>query len=151
MKLYLSALNLPESLPDTIESTFSNHAPICRIRLDKQILTLYWEIFDPTVQAEPICGNLIDDLLDIAVDLRKGMTEYEAEKFGNACFEWRVGFLSHWGNHTVNALRMLHSIRNRESGNNYAADTITNGIGGNFILFLVILAVLAADVRRCHS
>lgn len=110
MTLYISALNLPETEPETIESS-SGIAETVAIRFTDQIPTIYREIFDPYADEVPVYGDLIDDLSDIAADLRVGMKEYEAGRIGNAVFEWRFGLNNHWGLHIVNALRALHFIR----------------------------------------
>jgi len=111
MTLYISAMNLPETEPETIAASSSDISECVTIRFTEQILTTYWEIFDPYTDEDPVCGDLIDDLSDIAADLRDGMKEYEAGRFGNAIFEWKFGLNSHWGQHVVDALRALHAVR----------------------------------------
>ena len=113
MKLYISAMNLPETEPETIAASSSDISECVTIRFTEQILTTYWEIFDPYADEDPVCGDLIDDLSDIAADLRDGMKEYEAGRFGNAIFEWKFGLNNHWGQHIVDALRALHAARSR--------------------------------------
>lgn len=110
MKLYISATNLPEAEPETMASS-SDISETVTIRITEQIPTTYWEIFDPYADEDPICGDLIDDLSDIAADLRDGMKEYEAGRFGNAIFVWKFGLNNHWGQHVVDALRALHAAR----------------------------------------
>ena len=112
MTLYMSAMVLPEAEPETIESSLDNSEDVS-IRFSDQISTTYWEMFDPYVDKEPVCGDLADDLSDIASDLGNGMKEYEAGRFGNAVFEWKIGFNAHWGQHIVDALRALHAVRTR--------------------------------------
>ncbi len=110
MTLYIAALNLPETKPKTNESS-SDISGTVSVRFSKQISTTYWEVFNPYVDEEPVCGDLVDDLSDIVADLRNGMKEYETGRFGNAIFEWKFGFSNHWGQHIVNALRALHAVR----------------------------------------
>ena len=110
MQLYLLALELPSSEPDSPDASFILTEPV-RIRSGERFSTLYWEVFDPTVYEEPVCGNIIEDLSEIAADLQKGILEYERNKLENAAFEWRCAFDSHWGNHAVDVLRALHAIR----------------------------------------
>ncbi len=110
MTLYISAMNLPETEPETIDSS-SDIAEALSIRIGEQISTTYWAVFDPYVDEAPACGDLIDDLSDIAADLRDGMKEYEAGRFGNAVFEWKFRLNNHWGQHIVDALRVLHAVR----------------------------------------
>ena len=112
MALYISAMGLPETEPETNELSLDISEAVS-ISFSEQISTIYWEMLDPYVDEEPVRGDLLDDLSDIAVDLRDGMKEYEAGRFGNAIFEWKFGLNNHWGWHIVNALRALHSIRTR--------------------------------------
>jgi hypothetical protein len=112
MQLYISAMNLPETEPETIAS-LSDISEAVAIRFSDQIPTTYWEIIDPHADKDTVCGDLIDDLSDIAADLKAGMKEYEAGRFGNAVFEWKFGLNNHWGQHIVDALRALHAARPR--------------------------------------
>ena len=112
MQLYISAMNLPETEPETIAS-LSDISEAVAIRFSDQIPTTYWEIFDPHADKDTVCGDLIDDLSDIAADLKAGMKEYEAGRFGNAVFEWKFGLNNHWCQHIVDALRALHAARPR--------------------------------------
>ena len=112
MQLYISAMNLPETEPETIAS-LSDISEAVAIRFSDQIPTTYWEIFDPHADKDTVCGDLIDDLSDIAAALKAGMKEYEAGRFGNAVFEWKFGLNNHWGQHIVDALRALHAARPR--------------------------------------
>ncbi len=112
MKLYFSAMYLPEAEPETIDSSLVPLESV-QIRLSNHISPVYWEVFDPYVEEEPVCGDLTDDFSDIAGNLRNGMKEYEAGRVGNAVFEWKLSFNSHWGQHVVDALRALHAVRCR--------------------------------------
>ena len=112
MKLYISAMNLPETEPETIAS-LSDISEAVTIRFSEQIPTTYWEIFDPYADKDSVCGDLTEDLSDIAAALKTGMKEYEAGRFGNAVFEWKFGLNNHWGQHIVDALRALHAARPR--------------------------------------
>ena len=111
MRLYISALNLPEIEPETEDALPSISSEPLQIHFSQQISPDYWEIFNPRTLEEPVYCNLLDDLSDIASDLQKGMVEYQSGRIGNAVFEWRFGLNSHWGNHAVDALRALHAIR----------------------------------------
>ena len=113
MKLYLSALGLPESDPETIDSATSDKTDKMTVTFKKQIPTIYWEVFDPFTKEEAVCADFAEDLSEIAADIQNGMREFEAGRTGNAVFEWKFGLNSHWGNHAVDALRALHAIRIR--------------------------------------
>lgn len=112
MTLYLSALHLPDTEPETNGVSWEKAEDVS-IRIDEQISTIYWEVYNPYVYEELVCGDLVDDLLDIVKDLRVGMDEYEAGRFGNAIFVWKWGLDNHWGQHIVDDLRALHTARSR--------------------------------------
>ena len=109
MKLYVSAQTLPEPEPETDRP--SSRGEKSEVRLGEQISPYYWTVSDPCVLEEPVCGSLTDDLSDIASDLQRGIGEYERGNMGNAAFEWCFGFRHHWGDHAVDAIRYLHSIK----------------------------------------
>ena len=113
MKLYLSATDLPETEPETINSISSVEADQVRITFEEQIPTYYWKVFDPFIQEDAVCANLAEDISEIAANLHRGIREFEAGRIGNAIFEWKFGLNSHWGNHVVGALQALHAIRTR--------------------------------------
>jgi Domain of unknown function (DUF5063) len=71
---------------------------------------LYREIFDPyEPQSEPeVTASLADDLRDIHRDLLSGLRKWFRGESGEALWEWRFGFESHWGEHATGALRALH-------------------------------------------
>ncbi len=109
MKLYLSAQTLPEPKPETNQtSRFGERADV---RLHEQLSPYYWVVSDPGILEEPVCASLADDLSDIASDLQRGMEEYDSGNLGNAAFEWCFGFRHHWGDHAVDAIRYLHSLK----------------------------------------
>jgi hypothetical protein len=110
INLYICAINLPEPENVTTKESPSELMKIESIRINEQIEPFYWEIYDPFIQEEPVCGYLPDDLIDIANDLLIGISEYDSGRIGNAAFEWKLGLSSHWGFHVVDALRALHSL-----------------------------------------
>ena len=109
MKLYIGAQNLPEPEPETERAVRQGEG--VKVRLSEEISPYYWAVSDPGVLEEPVCGSLADDLSDIASDLQRGIEEYDRGKVGNAAFEWSFGFRHHWGDHAVDAIRYLHSIK----------------------------------------
>lgn len=109
MTLYISALGFPETQPETDNVSLDN-LDTDSVRLSKQISTTYWQVFNPYIDEDPVCSDLIDDLTDIATDLRKGMKEYESGRYEGAIFEWKFLFNNHWGQHIVDALRALHTL-----------------------------------------
>ena len=112
MKLYLSAVSLPEAEPETSDASVPEKI---QVRFDRRIPVFYWEVFDPFIQDEAVCEDLTDALSDIAAELKNGMTEFEAGRTGNAVHEWKLGLNHHWGSHAVSALRALHTLRMRRN------------------------------------
>ena len=110
MKLYVAALHLPDADPDTAEPSADDPEPLS-IDLGDDVPQYYWEVPDPFVLEEPVCGDLAEDLAEIGKDLGRGMAEYEEDRIGDALFEWKFLFDSHWGQHAADALRALHSAR----------------------------------------
>lgn len=113
MQLYVSALTLPESEPENGEKPDTASIQQIIVHMEKHISPFYWAIFEPGIPEEPVGRNLCEDLSVIGSDLQRGMLYYEAGQFGNAVFEWKLGLNSRWGNHAVDALRVLHAIRKR--------------------------------------
>jgi hypothetical protein len=69
----------------------------------------YWEVFDPYVDEAPVGGSLSDDLLDVYIDVQRGLSLWESKApRAAAVWEWRFHFDAHWGDHAVDALRALH-------------------------------------------
>lgn len=110
MRLYMSAQALPDLAMDGEDAPQTDLNSEFAIRLDARISPDYWEIYDPAFLDEPACGNLADDLADIALDLQSGIETYDSGHREHAAFAWKFGLEHHWGKHVVDALRALHSI-----------------------------------------
>lgn len=72
----------------------------------------YWEVFNPTDEEdhEPVCGDLLDDFLDICGDLADGLWLYERKHYAAAVSWWVQMFGVHWGKHVLSAMHALHSF-----------------------------------------
>lgn len=115
--LYATAARLPNVAPETgegpvAESRFEDWQLI-RGRLDRLFgdSDLYWAI-DPSgrPEQEPVAGSLSDDLADIYLDVNEGLSLLAAGGSQiDAVWEWRFSFWSHWGSHTADAIRVIHS------------------------------------------
>ncbi len=70
----------------------------------------YRMVFDPRADDEPCVASLSDDLRDIYCDLRRGLEWFDREAPGDATWEWRFTFETHWGNHATDAVRVLHRL-----------------------------------------
>ena len=68
---------------------------------------LYWEIFDPSHDAEAVCGSLADDLADIYRDLSEPLIDTSMPP-QDRIWHWLFSFQTHWGHHAVAALRTIH-------------------------------------------
>ena len=91
--------------------------------------TFYWEAFDPTYfeqGEEPNSeftikdgivsqGWLVDDFEDIYKDIKKEILKIDNvgtdETIEDALWQLRWGFIHHWGQHCINALRYLHYLQ----------------------------------------
>ena len=53
---------------------------------------------------------LSDDLVDVYVEVFMGLSLLKhGSSLGEAAWVWRFGFWGHWGEHAVEALRIVHS------------------------------------------
>lgn len=106
LALYLAALELPEGLRgDEVERI---EAPTPAGWQSFGVHEHYWEVFDPYQLTEPVVGSLSDDILDVFLDVARGLALSECGEEAAACREWRFSFASHWGDHAIDALRALH-------------------------------------------
>jgi hypothetical protein len=67
----------------------------------------YWETFDPA-QDTIVGASLTDDVMDIYADVARGLALWNQDHRVEAVWEWRFHFDIHWGDHAVDALRVLH-------------------------------------------
>ncbi len=107
LKLYLAALTLPQSPePGDVDAGPDPERPAGWSGFAEK--DVYWEVFDPYEQSEPLCGSLSDDLLDVYADVRRGLDLWDSSHREAAVWEWRFHFDVHWGDHVIDALRALH-------------------------------------------
>jgi serine/threonine protein phosphatase PrpC len=79
-------------------------------------LDVYWEVFDPYEDTEPVAGSLEDDVLDVYRDVTRGLALWNtAAPKAAAIWEWRFHFDAHWGEHAIDALRVLHRACARDA------------------------------------
>ena len=60
---------------------------------------------------EPMVADAIDDLADIAGDLKEVLWHFENSSEANAIWEFRFGYQHHWGDHLHSLRNYLHSSR----------------------------------------
>jgi hypothetical protein len=102
----------PESDPDRL--SIDEAAAMCA-SLSELIgaRSYYWQIFDPyesTTRPEVVGGLLADDFGAIFRDVYDGLRKWRRGASGEALWEWRFGFESHWGRHLVQALHALYVL-----------------------------------------
>jgi len=114
-QLYAAALALPEAPPEN-EQGLPDIPPIAldsaRTNLSSFAGRYYREFFDPepTLDDEPVMGDIGDDLLDIYKDIRAGLVLYEREEVEEALWHWSFLHRIHWGRHVVGAMFALHCL-----------------------------------------
>ena len=81
------------------------------IRFQPDIQIRYREEFDPLEGGHPISCTLKGNLTDIVSGLQYGIEEYKSGLVGRAAFTWRDGSEFNWGNHAIDAIRVLHAMR----------------------------------------
>lgn len=106
LDLYSKALVLPDVDPENTDS-FEFDVFVPQINFEQY--EYYWEVFNPYNLEEPVCGSLTDDILDIYKDVKIGIFLYEYKEHIEAIWHWKFYFQVHWGSHTVDAIRALHS------------------------------------------
>ena len=110
MRLYLSAMTLPQPKLEKERPKPRRTAP-GEIRFQPDMQIRYREVFDPLEEGPPISFTLKGDLIDIVGDLQYGIEAYESGLVGRASYIWRYYSEFHWGNHAVDAIRVLHAMR----------------------------------------
>jgi len=70
-------------------------------------------ITDKIIQAEMYVGDAIDDVSEIAGDLKQVAWAWENTSENDAIWHFRFGFDSHWGTHLRNLQGYVHAFKNR--------------------------------------
>ena len=79
----------------------------------------YRVVFDPhdlEADDEPVMGLLADDLADIYRDLAEGLDQARQGNLEAACFDWALGYRTHWARHAVHALTAIELYRLGDGG-----------------------------------
>jgi Domain of unknown function (DUF5063) len=113
----LEPVEFSEDIPEQLKIHHHQWEAMCdRV---SQVLpqTLYLTYFDLTEaldpEQKPGIGDLADDLADIYRDLKPGLRATGSQDdtaMGAVLFEWQFSFRSHWGDHAVNAMKLLHQL-----------------------------------------
>ena len=109
MDLYKAGLQLPNVL--SCKKPNNEHNRVLNLRIADEVQTEYKQFLFPTYENdEPVGSDFYDDFYDIAADLDRGMTAYEAGDTKEAVFCWRISFYQHTNNHIIGALTALHAL-----------------------------------------
>ena len=110
MKLYLAAMDLPDIDIDTIDDDISEEE-VVTARFRYRMPLTYQEFFDPFRDNAPVCGSLMEDLNEIINDLQEGIAAYKNGHYGNAVHVWSLNYNTHWGQHAIDAIKVLHELK----------------------------------------
>lgn len=116
--VYLAGFSLPNVEPSS-EKTEKLSVPVPAQWPGMGRFEYYWLVYNPYERDGVVGNSLSDDLLDVYKDLKRGMTIYERgtkDSVMDAIWTWRFDFLTHWGVHATNALKVLHWIIGRHNG-----------------------------------
>lgn len=109
--LYAAALELPKVEPE--ENTSECAVAVPKTWPGFGDVELYWEVFDPYEDEERVASTLSDDVLDVYLDLKRGLLQWQAGRRLDAIWSWKFHFESHWGDHAVDGLRVIHRALRR--------------------------------------
>jgi hypothetical protein len=85
-------------------------APVLsKLRTTLEPFNMYWEMFDPYEEGDPVCGSLSDDLADIYSEIATGLAYLDAGDESGAVDHWKTTFF-HWGEHALGAMRAIHFL-----------------------------------------
>ena len=124
--LYSAALSLPDPEPSSIDADEHGMShEDWRVIYERTQRVLgddhYWTVvpFGDDADDEPrehLVGSVADDLADIFRDLTDGFTALaEGAPESDVVWGWRRSFWTHWGEHAVNALRIIHARLTEDS------------------------------------
>lgn len=113
LQLQRAASELPSGMSD---ADFNDAAEAFQDRLERDPhiqqglavrlpISQYRVVFDPFDESEreAIVSTLDDDLAEIYWDVVEGIALANAGFYGDAVFQWRFLFFTHWGRHAVHA------------------------------------------------
>ena len=120
-KLHAAAMELPE-----IEGDDGNEMPVVpALQLQSATRNLsqfngwyYRTVFDPSpsLDEEPVMGDVGDDLLDTYKDIKTGCLLANEGRIEEATWRWSFMHRIHWGKHAVGALAALHAFASERDG-----------------------------------
>lgn len=119
LDLHRSALDLPETEPsggaDVPDLASKEAARVVQRGLSPALdrFAQYSHLFDPleSPAEAPVGSDLRLDLTEIYEDVRSGLGAWRHGSPGekvDAAWEWRFGFVHHWGRHLTDASKAIH-------------------------------------------
>lgn len=119
-RLYVVALNLPPPPPCgddiKVEEVSQEEWQAIYDSFGEMPFNYYGVVQEPHVDlpGEAVIGDVADDLADVYRDIKDGMNLWEAGHHVEAVWHWGHRFGLHWGRHTADALRALHTWLEQE-------------------------------------
>lgn len=114
-RLYAAGFHIPVVPWSNVDEDDDDHddepevaAPAGWTGLDIQSYPTMIDVLD--LQSEPGMGDLTDDLVDIYLDVKRGLLLHDAGRPGAASHHWRLTCRGHWGHHAVAALGVLQAV-----------------------------------------
>jgi hypothetical protein len=112
LELVARALDLPDADIEDAEDEpdRADDDAIAQVRRRLAVLPVgLYGTLDPEDVAgdQHLVGDVLDDLADVWRDVRQGLDAFRAGKRDLACWTWKFSFENHWGEHAVEALRVL--------------------------------------------
>lgn len=105
-------LGMPDSAEADGEDTIVPDGDWRRVfeRCSSLPFSYYRVVFDPheSEGAEPVLGDLGDDIADVYRDLSQGLCKFRSGRVEEAERDWCLAFWSHWGRHSASAFYALH-------------------------------------------
>jgi len=121
-ELALSYHDTPDGDPEDSDEQPGPEDRVSHADISRRFPNLgYYGTTDPTeVPGEPLVGDAIDDIMDIANDLKEVLWRYK--RFGPDDANWHFRFLYqvHWGEHLRELARYLHAHMRAEATQNSA-------------------------------
>ncbi|QNA90194.1 DUF5063 domain-containing protein [Massilia sp. Dwa41.01b] len=109
--LYAMAVDLPRCECEWVERPLSHEEwSIVFKRFGTLPVGYYGSVCDPleVPAGEAALGDLADDLADIWRDLKEGLLVFDDGHREAGVAVWQESFDTHWGEHAVNALGVIH-------------------------------------------
>ena len=119
LEVVRAALDLPDISPGTeqnrVDLASKEAARIAQARLPPGLAehAFYSHIFDPfeAPSEPPVGSDLRHDLVEIYEDLRSSLGRWKSgsePEQADAVWDWRQGFIHHWGRHATEAIKTIH-------------------------------------------